>query len=389
MAITLTITQSTANITGYTVGQPYAFLLEYSGPTGSDSIRSPSSGYATITTATYTINISSVTTAYGTYTFRVKARSNGVDEYSSYVTYTRSAPQVEVQIVNYLNLTANVLYDGKATGVAGTSFRLTDAGTQYATYSAQYDFVGFRLSGDSYQTLYTDPTMAITIHAGLVVHALYKTKTAYVTITGYCGTGISSYTMVSSGGTSLTVSAASSPQSMQIRSGETVSFSQITPANGYGEPYSLYYNRSDSSGWYGPATTFNITDTSFDRMVRIDATLTKTPIAYFAWTTSDATAIVAGQPVKNLTASAWQSLITKVQSCGGNVGSIPPAYSGQAITANHFNQMRIAIASLPGAGTVAPSVTQSTSQILASYFANTNTALKEAVNRAIAVYNQS
>ena len=64
MAITLTITQSVANITGYTVGQPYAFLLEYSGPTGSDSIRSPSSGYATITTATYTINISSVTTAY-------------------------------------------------------------------------------------------------------------------------------------------------------------------------------------------------------------------------------------------------------------------------------------------------------------------------------------
>lgn len=389
MAITLTITQSTAHITGYTVGQPYAFLLEYSGPTGSGSTRSPSSGYATITTATYTINISSITTAYGTYTFRVKARSNGVDEYSSYVTYTRSAPQVEVQIINYLNLTANVLYDGKATGVAGTSFRMTDAGTQYATYSAQYDFVGFRLSSDSYQTLYTDPTMAITIHAGLVVHAMYKTKTTNVTVTGYCGTGISSYIMVASGGTSLTVTTANSPQSMQIRSGETVSFSQITPASGYGEPYSLYYNRLDSSGWYGPATTFNITDTSFNRMVRIDATKTKTPIAYFSWTTNDSGTIITGQPVKNLTASAWQSLITKVQSCGGNVSSVPSAYSGQAITANHFNQMCIAIASLPGAGSVAPSVTQNTSQILASYFANANTALKEAINRAISTYNQS
>lgn len=114
---------------------------------------------------------------------------------------------------------------------------------------------------------------------------------------------------------------------------------------------------------------------------------TKDAIGYFAWTNDDATNIKSGQPVKNLTASAWQNLIAKVAACGGSTGSIPTASSGTKITTNHFNQMRNAISGLTGAGSVASSVTSGTSKVLASLFANATTALKEAINRAISAKN--
>ena len=114
---------------------------------------------------------------------------------------------------------------------------------------------------------------------------------------------------------------------------------------------------------------------------------TNEAIGYFAWTNDDATNIQTGQPVTNLTASAWQNLIAKVDACGGSTGSIPTASSGTKITANHFNQMRNAISGLTGAGSVASSVTSGTSKVLASLFANATTALKEAINRAISAKN--
>lgn len=110
-------------------------------------------------------------------------------------------------------------------------------------------------------------------------------------------------------------------------------------------------------------------------------------IGYFAWTNDDATNIQTGQPVTNLTASAWQNLIAKVAACGGSTGSIPTASSGTKITANHFNQMRNAISGLTGAGSVASSVTSGESKVLASLFANATTSLKEAINRAISAKN--
>lgn len=114
---------------------------------------------------------------------------------------------------------------------------------------------------------------------------------------------------------------------------------------------------------------------------------TNEAIGYFAWTNDDATNIQTGQPVTNLTASAWRNLIAKVAACGGSTGSIPTASSGTKITANHFNQMRNAISGLTGAGSVASSVTSGTSKVLASLFANATTALKEAINRAISAKN--
>lgn len=114
---------------------------------------------------------------------------------------------------------------------------------------------------------------------------------------------------------------------------------------------------------------------------------TSSAIGYFAWTNDDATKIQAGQPVTNLTATAWNNLISKVSACGGSTGSIPRATAGSTITAEHFNQMRNAISGLPGSGSVASSVTSGSTKMRATLFANATTALKEAINRAISTKN--
>ena len=109
---------------------------------------------------------------------------------------------------------------------------------------------------------------------------------------------------------------------------------------------------------------------------------TKNPIALFYWTSDDSSKIKAGELITNITASAWNNLISKIAACGGSTASIPTATSGGNLTAEHFNQMRNAISGLTGAGTVVSAVTKGT-KILATMFANSTTALKESINRAI------
>ncbi len=113
---------------------------------------------------------------------------------------------------------------------------------------------------------------------------------------------------------------------------------------------------------------------------------TKLGLTAFAWTDNDAVKIKAQQPVSNLTAASWNNLIAKIRSCGGDTTAIPSATSGDGITANHFNQMRNAIAKLSGAGSVAGAVS-SNSTIQATLFANASSALKEAINRVISIQN--
>lgn len=115
--------------------------------------------------------------------------------------------------------------------------------------------------------------------------------------------------------------------------------------------------------------------------------LTLADISAFSWTSNDTVKIQAGQPVTNLTATAWNNLISKVSACGGSTGSIPRATVGAQITAEHFNQMRNAISGLSGSGSVASSVSSGSTKMRATLFANASTALKEAINRAISTTN--
>lgn len=386
---TASITGVILDVTGLTIGQQYAMRLfcRYPGNTYYTDLnyRQPSSGTIAASTTKWSFNISNYVGNPGTYDFYVHIYAPGQDPQNfntNTVSYTVVPQTIKVMVYNYL-LGGTALTDGSYTGSKDGIFYINYRGTQYQTYSVQYEFQYFRMASDGYQGVY-GINSGIPIQEGQEVHAYYKKRITYVTITGYCGTGVASFRMSSSGGSYQTVTATSGGvQSMQIVSGETVNFTQLTPLAGYDAPYSLYYNRSGQPGWFGPATEFNITDTSFDRLIRITAT--KKAIPYFSWTTDDATKIAPGQPVRNITASAWNDLISKIAACGGDSNSVYTAYPGSTITANHFKSMRNGISGLAGAGDVPPDVTAGTSKILASLFIG----LKNAINRAISYKNST
>lgn len=455
--------------------------------------------------------------------------------YIRVVTLDPDPQPVTVTIYNYLD-GSNTLVNGSFTGDINNTFYISASGTQYQTYSQQYEFQYFTLSTQSYNITH-DASYPITIKAGLIVRAYYKSirypYTAYVYIDGslarttqnttnteskvrisdlaaytayadaydfqYAKVGDSSveyasyslinltrgsmtyislyfvkklypytiYIYIDGTAGPTTTNTTNTESSVLISSlpayinyaadydfqyatvvglsGQYNADSRITLTSGSTTRIRLYFkskirsvepiissvtttsttatiNWSKNGGtegvwviYYGlssasmvsggyvtssPATITGLTPgktyifyiqnyvSSSDKANSNSVTAaTNEAIGYFAWTNDDATKIQTGQPVTNLTASAWQNLIAKVAACGGSTGSIPTASSGTKITANHFNQMRNAISGLTGAGSVASSVTSGTSKVLASLFANATTALKEAINRAISAKN--
>lgn len=375
--------------------------------------------------------------------------------YIRVVTLDPDTEPVKVMVYNYLD-GSNTLTTGSFTGDVGDSFYISASGTQYQTYSQQYEFQYFTLSSQSYNTTH-DASYPIAISSGLIVRAYYKSitypYTTYVYIDGslvrtasnttntetrvrisdlsaytayadsydfqYAKVGSSStqyasYSLINLTQGSMTYISlyfesrirSVAPVVNSVTTTSTTATINWSKNGGTEGTWIIYYGLSSStmtSGGYttsSPATITGLTpgktyifyiqnyvnssDTANSNSV---TAATKESIGYFAWTNDDSTNIKSGQPVKNLTASAWQNLIAKVAACGGSTGSIPTASSGTKITANHFNQMRNAISGLTGAGSVASSVTSGTSKVLASLFANATTALKEAINRAISAKN--
>lgn len=116
-----------------------------------------------------------------------------------------------------------------------------------------------------------------------------------------------------------------------------------------------------------------------------------TGIVPFAWTGSDSTTVVTGQPVKDaITAEKWNLLQAKISQVsvrnGGGSVSLGDVAQGATMTAAAFNAVRNAMAALSSAGSV-PGTRNKGDQILASYFANGTSSLKSAINRAIEALN--
>lgn len=365
------------------------------------------------------------------------------------------------------------------------------------TYSLQvyggskwYDKVTGLVGSTSYQKFF-DVDTASSYQARLwdvTISGVAATGTipawAAVHVYAQCADGVSQFTLYYGGATTI-VSATSGVVSVEIDSGTTVGVQNVVSRSGYGTPYLLYYNiASDPYGVRGPqefqSSTY-LSDTSFDRRIRVGATsqsqetpvkptivnvtttassatiywgknngtdgewrlyygtstsslqlygavssspvtisglkagttyyfmvrnlvsdgsyadsdqypaATKSNVGTFAWTSSDGTLIASGQPVSNITAYAWNnlaSLVNQIRAANGyGTVSIPTVSSGSQITASLFNTMRGYIAGLNGAGTVTGSVA-SGGIIYAAYFANSTSALKEAINRAAAAANQ-
>lgn len=373
------------NVTGLTVGQQYAMMLYclYPGSTSYTAlVRQPESGTREAATTTWSFNISSYVGNAGTYQFYVHIYAPGQTPQNSntnVVSYTTQAQTVKVLIRNYLDGNT-ALTSGSYTGHPGGIFYITYANTQYQTYSEIYDFQYFRLSSDNYQTNYSAGT-GITISEGLEVHAYYKSRIAPVapTITSVTTTKNSATVYwASNGGDGST---GYWTLFYRTATGAYVSYGNIgsSPVTIPGlSPGTTYYFkvRHTVNGSYLDSADASAT--------------TQALIASFAWTSNDGYYIAAGQPISYITASGWNTLRQRVAECGGTAESVPTATAGAALSTNHFNQMRAAIAALSGAGTVTPAVVVSELPAYrAAQFANDNAALKEAINRAITAQNAS
>lgn len=382
---TASISGTVLNVTGLTVGQQYAMMLYclYPGNTSYTAlVRQPESGTREAATTTWSFNISSYVGNAGTYQFYVHIYAPGQTPQNSntnVVSYTTQAQTVKVLIRNYLDGNT-ALTSGSYTGYPGGIFYITYANTQYQTYSEIYDFQYFRLSSDNYQTNYSAGT-GITISEGLEVHAYYKSRIAPVapTITSVTTTKNSATVYwASNGGDGST---GYWTLFYRTATGAYVSYGNIgsSPVTIPGlSPGTTYYFkvRHTVNGSYLDSADASAT--------------TQALIASFAWTSNDGYYIAAGQPISYITASGWNTLRQRVADCGGTAASVPTATAGAALSTNHFNQMRAAIAALSGAGTVTPAVVVSELPAYrAAQFANDNAALKEAINRAITAKNAS
>lgn len=382
---TASISGTTLNVSGLTVGQQYAMMLYclYPGSTSYTAlVRQPESGTREAATTTWSFNISSYVGNAGTYQFYVHIYAPGQTPQNSntnVVSYTTQAQTVKVLIRNYLD-GSTALTSGSYTGYPGGIFYITYANTQYQTYSEIYDFQYFRLSSDNYQTNYSAGT-GITISEGLEVHAYYKSRIAPVapTITSVTTTKNSATVYWASNGgdgstgywTLFYRTATGAYVSYGNISSSPVTISRLTPGTTY-----YFKVRHTVNGSYLDSADASAT--------------TQALIASFAWTSNDGYYIAAGQPISYITASGWNTLRQRVAECGGTAASVPTATAGAALSTNHFNQMRAAIAALSGAGTVTPAVVVSELPAYrAAQFANDNAALKEAINRAITAKNAS
>lgn len=242
----------------------------------------------------------------------------------------------------------------------------------YSDYVSTYDFqYATANSGTTEYAYYSQIPLNADSITAIRLYFKSKSKAVKPTISGITTTATSATVSWSkNGGTYGTWqlyygTSISSMQSAGQISSSPATVSGLTP----GTAYIFYIQNIVSSS-----------DTA--RSDNVSAT-TQKGTDYFAWTSDDSTKIAAGQPIRNLTAVAWNNLISKVAACGGNSSSIYSASSGSRITANHFNSMRNAISGLSGAGSVPSSVTAGSSKILASMFIG----LKSAINRAISYQN--
>lgn len=114
-------------------------------------------------------------------------------------------------------------------------------------------------------------------------------------------------------------------------------------------------------------------------------------IAYFSWTSNDTANIKAGNSFSSfITAAGWNNLTAKINECRRALGyttiSFTQANSGNILTAEMYNTVKNNISNLTSAGTVAADVSKG-SIAYASLFANSSSALKEAINRVVATLN--
>ena len=150
-----------------------------------------------------TFYISAVGTQYQTYSqqyhflyFRLSSQNYNTEHGANYPIPIQEGQTVKVYyqsktttipIYNYLD-GQHTLSDGSVSGTIGNSFFLSMSGTQYQTYSQEYEFQYFRLASEGYATNHA-ATETIPITSGQAVRVYYKTKITAVAPWGHADEG--------------------------------------------------------------------------------------------------------------------------------------------------------------------------------------------------------
>lgn len=175
----------------------------------------------------------------------------------------------------------------------------------------------------------------------------------------------------------------------------TVTVKGIAKATGYARPYIFrFYANSTATT---PTTTLERDSdepsyTYSTSRFYAEIIATKSTIDPFYWNNStwDAANIAKGQPISNLTAGRWNSLLAKIKELAEAEGGSAPytgVSSGATIYAATFNAARSAISNRAGYGTL-PSAQEKGDEVKAALFEGTGS-LKSAINAAINHYNNS
>ena len=148
----------------------------------------------------------------------------------------------------------------------------------------------------------------------------------------------------------------------------------------------------ENTTYYIQVVNFIDSTRSEGSSIKTAKTKSSTPaISYFSWTSNDAANIKTGNSFSSfITATGWNNLTAKINECRRALGystiSFTQANSGNTLTAEMYNTVKNNISNLTSAGTVAADVSKG-SIAYASLFANSSSALKEAINRVIAALN--
>lgn len=133
------------------------------------------------------------------------------------------------------------------------------------------------------------------------------------------------------------------------------------------------------------ATSTSSSSPTISILYAIWSKITISAFTYHGTDSIDNSLFAVGLEVSSaLTATAWNRLKAKIDEVSGG-WSYSNVSSGQIITAEEFNDVRTAIATLDGAGTL-PSSISTGRTIKASYFVGSGS-LKSAINSAINSYN--
>lgn len=221
--------------------------------------------------------------------------------------------------------------------------------------------------------------------------ATESTTTAYIKL----GAGVSS-AMIYVDGVAKSDVRDKAYHAITVNSNSRVEVRSIGLTSGYQKPYIFRFYRSSGATTPSSTSASQSTDTPYytytsDR-VYAEIVATKKTIDPFYWqnATWDAANIKAGQPISNLTAVRWNSLLAKIKELAeaeGGSYSYSGVSSGGTIYATTFNAARAAISNRSGYGTL-PAAQSKGNSVKAALFEGSGS-LKSALNAAISYHNNS